>query len=158
VRQAIALLALMIGCFAECASAQSALIDQDLYGLARVRLFAIGKVGFAGQLQPAEQRLMRILARPTAARDLKHLYRIGTPEAQSYALAGLYQLDRGQFEQLLQRVRNSRAKILLESGCIVSIQTFPEIIRRIEAGSYLLFIAPADEVTSKAASARAPTL
>jgi hypothetical protein len=146
----IVLLALWAGCFAGSSFAQNAPIDQDLYGLARVHLFAIGTVGFAGQIQPGEQRLERILARPTAVRDLRRLYAIGTPEAKSYALAGLYQLDRSRFEQLSQRLQNSSAKILIERGCIVTIGSFPEIIRRIEAGRYLLFIGPAENSPKEA--------
>jgi hypothetical protein len=71
----IVLLALWAGCFAECVSAQSASItrDPDLYSLARVHLFAIETIGFAGQIQPGEQRLERILERPTAVRDLRRL-------------------------------------------------------------------------------------
>jgi len=154
----IVLLALWAGCFAECVSAQSASItrDPDLYSLARVHLFAIGTIGFAGQIQPGEQRLERILERPTAVRDLRRLYRIGTPEAQSYALVGLYQLDRSRFEQLSERLRNSRTKILIQRGCIVSVESFPEIIRRIEAGRYSLSIGPADDTAFKEASTRPP--
>jgi len=67
------------------------------------------------------------MLRRTALRDLAALFSIGTPEAKSYALVALYQLDRRRFEQLL-----------IQSGCMVSVEIFPELIRRIEAGGYSL--------------------
>jgi hypothetical protein len=56
-----------------------------------------------------------VVPRPVAA-AAEHLFETGTAEAKSYALVGLYNLNRTRFSQLAATLRSSKAEVLTAQG------------------------------------------
>jgi hypothetical protein len=66
-----------------------------LQGIATVKVFAFGGVGFAGKTSEGETDFRVIVAQPAnvALDALEKLYAVDNPQAKAYALAGIRKLD-----------------------------------------------------------------
>lgn len=76
------------------------------------------------------------MSRPNRLEILERVLESATPEAKSYALVGIYNLNRARFEVLASPLRSSESRVLIVRGCIISRTTLGSIIRSIEAGTY----------------------
>jgi hypothetical protein len=76
------------------------------------------------------------MSRPSRQETLEHLFKTGTPEAKSYALVGLYNLNRTRFSELAATLRSSKAEVVTAQGCIIHKTTLGAVIQSIGAGAY----------------------
>ena len=61
---------------------------------------------------------------------------VGNPQAKSYALVGIRELNVNRFKELSHSLRNSKEVVLTQIGCISFHESFNAILNRIEAGEY----------------------
>ena len=104
--------------------------------LANVKMFAFGGVGFASIATQGENDYAQVMSRPSRQETLEHLFKTGTPEAKSYALVGLYNLNRTRFSELAATLRSSKAEVVTAQGCIIHKTTLGAVIQSIGAGAY----------------------
>jgi hypothetical protein len=129
------------------ALAQSAGSDSDaVKRLSKVRMFAFGGVGFAGVTSQGEKDFRVIFAEPpaTSLARFENLYADGTPEAKSYALAGIRKLDGSHFKELLQTLQSSQEKVMTMQGCIIEDRTMAQVAKSIDSGQYDFWLKPRD--------------
>ena len=108
--------------------------------LATVTMFAFGGVGFAGSQSPGEKDYHAIMSRPNSLEILERLLGSATPEAKSYALVGIYKLNRARFEVLATTLQPSKVAVHMGRGCILSQTTLGAIVQSIEAGTYKQYL------------------
>jgi hypothetical protein len=130
----ILLIAMLFGGVVQ--SAQQPPADATFERLAKVSTFAFGGVGFAGTISEGEKDYDAIRARATALADFERLYETGNTMAKAYALVGIHELDAKGFKVLADAERGSAEKIDTMQGCIVSHETFGDVVKQIEAGRY----------------------
>ena len=105
--------------------------------LAKVKMFAFGGVGFASVATQGEKDCAQVMSRPSRQETLEHLFKTGTPEAKSYALVGLYNLNRTRFSELAATLRSSKTEVVTaHQGCILHKTTLGAVIQSIGAGAY----------------------
>jgi hypothetical protein len=111
--------------------------DPVVEHLAKAGVFAIGPVGFARITSPGEQDYRTVLNRKSALEDFEKLYAAGNVQAKCYALAGIHRLDPARFTELAAAsLRDSKETVTTMSGCILSRETFGDIIKQIESGRF----------------------
>lgn len=110
--------------------------DPVVERLAKVKMFAFGGVGFASIRTQGETDYEQIMSRPARQETLERLFKTGTPEAKSYALVGLYNLNRTRFSELAAPLHSSKADVMTAHGCIIHKTTLGAVIQSIEAGAY----------------------
>lgn len=110
--------------------------DPVLNRLAHVDHFAFGGVGFAGVTSQGEKDYRLILARPSALADFEKLFEAGNIQAKCYALIAIHDLDQRKFAELSLPLRQSKDKVKVMSGCIVSQQALSSVIARVDAGVF----------------------
>ena len=115
--------------------------DPVLDRLAKVDRFAFGGTGYAGIISQGEKDYKIILGRPSAKTDFETLIALGNPQAKSYALVGLRELDHRRFEQASKSLRDSTEDVATQNGCIVSHETLGVILKRIDADYYSVYSA-----------------
>jgi hypothetical protein len=98
--------------------------------------FAIGGVGVAGTISPAETDFRELLKEPDALAKCQKLLTDATPEGQMYGLLGLKLKDETAFLAALPKYKNSKTNLREMSGCIMGTITMGELAARIEKGSY----------------------
>jgi hypothetical protein len=111
-------------------------IDSVFNRLALVDRFAFGETGYAGVISPGEKDYKLILARPSALADFERLFSVGNSQAKSYALVGIRKLSPSRFEEVSRLLRDSKEKVLTQSGCIVFHKTLGAVLEQIVAGRY----------------------
>jgi hypothetical protein len=99
-------------------------------------VFAFGGVGFAGVTSDGEKDFRFIISLPSAARDFETIYETGTPEAKGYALAGIHELNRVRFKELLRSLGSSQAQVETMEGCIKERQPLVKVAAQIDSGRY----------------------
>jgi hypothetical protein len=110
----------------------------SLRGLSEARIFALGGVGFAGQI-PQELYLLRAIMalKPVqAAQELDKLYSGGNPQAMSYALVGMRKLDWKRYGELLALARTSDVTVRTMWGCIVLDEKIRTVADELDSGKY----------------------
>jgi hypothetical protein len=122
--------AMLLGTVAQ--SAQP--VDQAFERLAKVGLFAFGRVGFVGTISTGEKDYKVILSRPTALADFERLYSSGNAMAKAYALLGIRDVNPERFRALAEPMRNSKEQVTTMHGCIMSRESFGAIVMQIESG------------------------
>jgi hypothetical protein len=137
-RLQIAMLSLVLFHGAAGASAQVRLqgstLDRRLHGSAVDRLlnaeiFALGPVGFAYRTSQEEVDYRLILGQPAALVSFEKLYAEGNMQAKSYALTGIHQLSPARFEELYASLPDSKDKVTIVSGCVISGETLRDVAR-----------------------------
>lgn len=94
--------------------------------------FAIGGVGVAGLMTPAELAMREIRDGAQAEEQLRKLLREATPAGQIYALFALRQLDSTDYAALSVPYRQSSVMVPTISGCSVHTQPMSEAVRWID--------------------------
>jgi len=121
----------------------SVAFSQETHSVAMQRIenanvFAFGGIGYAGVTSQGENDFRVILSQPAsvAEADFERIYTSGNSEAKSYALAGIRELDRARFKELLESLRGSNEKVVTMEGCIVEDRPLLRVAQDINSGQY----------------------
>ena len=110
-------------------------------GLQSAGSFALGGVGVAGTMSASERALREVLKRQDAVARLEALVPNASPAGKLYALLGLKIRDRAAYERALEKCRTIDAKVETARGCILSQESFRDLVKEIERGQYDTFLA-----------------
>jgi hypothetical protein len=110
--------------------------DAVVERLAKVGVFAFGTVGYAAIISPGEKDYKTVLNRSSALEDFERLYTAGNLQAKCYALAGIHRLDPARFRELIRPLRDSKETVTTMTGCILSLEAFGDVIKKIESGRF----------------------
>jgi hypothetical protein len=105
-------------------------------GLRKAGSFAIGGVGVAGTMSAGERALRDVLKKPDAVSRLERMIPNATPAGKLYALLGLRSRDRAAYETALESCRSTDAKVETARGCMLSRESFRDLVKEIERGNY----------------------
>jgi hypothetical protein len=108
--------------------------------LEKAAMFALGGIGVAGTMSPGERALREVLANPNAVSRMKRLVTNATPAGRLYALLGLRIKDRALYNRVIQEVRPVDAKVETARGCMISQESFGDLVKEIERGQYDIFL------------------
>jgi hypothetical protein len=138
-RFAVVLLVVLCGV----ASAQDTL-SATVKSLTKTSVFAFGGVGFVGKISQGEIdfRVIQSQAAAVALASFEEIYASGDPAAKSYALAGIRQLDRERFKEILRSLDGSQEKVFTMEGCIMERRRLVDVAKAIDAGSYDNWLKP----------------
>ena len=101
----------------------------------------MGGVGVAGTMSAGERALRQVLKEPNAVSQLERMLTSATPAGKLYALLGLRARDRVAYERALKTCRSTDAKVETARGCMLSQESFRDLVKEIERGSYDDFLA-----------------
>ena len=96
----------------------------------------MGGVGVAGTMSAGERALRQILKEPDAVLQLERMIPNATPAGKLYALLGLRARDRAAYQRALEMCRSTDAKVETARGCILSQESFRDLVKEIERGNY----------------------
>jgi hypothetical protein len=105
-------------------------------GLQKAGSFAMGGVGVAGTMSAGERALRQILKEPDAVSRLESMIPNATPAGKLYALLGLRSRDRVAYERALEMCRSTDTKVQTARGCMLSQESFRDLVKEIERGNY----------------------
>jgi hypothetical protein len=77
-----------------------------------------------------------MLKEKNATERLEKLASNGSPAGKLYALLGLRIRDRAAYERALEKCRTLDAKIETARGCMISQESFRDLLKEIERGQY----------------------
>jgi hypothetical protein len=103
-------------------------------------MFALGGIGVAGTMSPGERALREVLANPNAVARMERLLTNATPAGRLYALLGLRLKDRALYNRVIQELRATDAKVETARGCMLSQESFGDLVKEIERGQYDTFL------------------
>jgi hypothetical protein len=104
--------------------------------LIKVRCFAFGGVGRAGQTSTGEVAFRAILRSDKGAELFKSAISEGSEEAKLYSLCGIRLLDRTSFAASAQPLSKGDSEVTTMSGCIGGHETVGAVVRQIADGVY----------------------
>ena len=135
--------AVLLVVFCSIASAQDAL-SATVKNLTNTGVFAFGGVGFVGKISEGEIDFRAIQSQPAAVAlsSFETIYATGDPAAKGYALAGIRQLDRERFKEILRSLDGSQEIVFTMEGCIMERRRLVEVAKAIDAGSYDHWLKP----------------
>jgi hypothetical protein len=110
-------------------------VDPD-HGVRKAGSFAMGGVGVAGTMSAGERALRQLLKEPDAVSRLEGMLSTATPAGQLYALLGLRARDRAAYARVLEKLRTVDAKVETARGCMLSQESFRDLLKEIERGQY----------------------
>ena len=102
--------------------------------------FALGGVGVAGTMSAGERALREILKKSDAVTRLEQLVPNASPAGKLYALLGLRIRDRAAYERAQEKCRTIDAKVETARGCMLSTESFRDLVKEIERGQYDTFL------------------
>jgi hypothetical protein len=113
-------------------------LSATVKNITKTGVFAFGGVGFVGKISQGEIDFRVIQSQPAAVAlaSFETIYATGDPAAKSYALAGIRQLDRARFKEILQSLDDSQEKVFTMEGCIMERRRLVDVAKAIDAGSY----------------------
>jgi hypothetical protein len=103
--------------------------------------FALGGIGVAGTMSSGERALREVLKQPDAAARLEAVLPNASPAGKLYAILGLRIRDRAAYERALEKCRGIDAKVETARGCMLSRESFRDLLKEIESGQYDSFLA-----------------
>ncbi|HSV63203.1 MAG TPA: hypothetical protein VLH83_07630 [Chthoniobacterales bacterium] len=109
-------------------------------GLQSAGSFALGGVGVAGTMSAGERALRDVLKKPDAVARLEAMIPNASPAGKLYALLGLKIRDRAAYERALEKCRSTDAKVETARGCMLSQESFRDLLKEIERGQYDTFL------------------
>jgi hypothetical protein len=109
--------------------------------LRKTELFALGGIGVAGSMSEGERALREVLNESGVTARLEKLLSDASPAGQLYALLGLRVRDRAAYERALGKLRTTNAKVHTARGCMLSEESFGDLVKEIERGLYDSFLA-----------------
>ncbi|HWG19801.1 MAG TPA: hypothetical protein VG225_04660 [Terracidiphilus sp.] len=106
--------------------------------IATTPYFAFGGVGYAGITSQGETDFRVLITQPRAIalQSFEKLYETGNGESKAYALAGIRELNPGEFDQMLSSLLHSTEKISTMEGCIVEQQSLAHVGANLKSGRY----------------------
>ncbi|MFL6518701.1 MAG: hypothetical protein ACJ8NS_00615 [Chthoniobacterales bacterium] len=113
----------------------------DDSGLQSAGSFALGGVGVAGTMSAGERALREVLKQPDAVTRLETMLPGASPAGKLYALLGLRIRDRAAYQRTLEKFRSTDAKVETARGCILTQESFRDLVKEIERGQYDTFLA-----------------
>jgi len=113
----------------------------DDSGLQSAGSFALGGVGVAGTMSAGERALREVLKQPDAVARLEAILPGASPAGKLYALLGLRVRDRAAYQRALETCRSTDAKVETARGCMLSHESFRDLVKEIERGQYDTFLA-----------------
>jgi hypothetical protein len=113
----------------------------DDSGLQSAGSFALGGVGVAGTMSAGERALREVLKQPDAVARLEALLPGASPAGKLYALLGLRIRDRAAYQRALEKCRSTDSKVETARGCMLSQESFRDLVKEIERGQYDAFLA-----------------
>lgn len=102
--------------------------------------FALGGIGVAGTMSAGERALREVLDQPNAAARLESMISSASPAGKLYALLGLRLRDRAAYARALEKCRSVDAKVETARGCMLSQESFRDLLKEIEKGQYDAFL------------------
>jgi hypothetical protein len=102
--------------------------------------FALGGVGVAGTMSAGERALREVLDQRNAVARLEALVSSASPAGKLYALLGLRLRDRTAYTRALEKCRTVDTKVATARGCILSQESFRDLLKEIERGQYDTFV------------------
>ena len=113
-------------------------LSATVKSLSKTGVFAFGGVGFIGKISQGEIDFKVIQSQPTAVAlgSFETIYATGDPAAKLYALAGIRQLDRERFKEILRSLDGSQEMVFTMQGCVMERHRLADVARSIDAGSY----------------------
>jgi len=109
-------------------------------GLESAGSFALGGIGVAGTMSSGERALREVLDQRDAMVRLEALVSSASPAGKLYALLGLRLRDRAAYERALEKCRAIDATVGTARGCILSRESFRDLVKEIERGQYDTFL------------------
>ena len=109
-------------------------------GLESAGSFAMGGVGVAGTMSGGERALREILNKPDAVEQLEALASAASPAGKLYALLGLRLRDGAAYQRALAKCRTIDAKVETARGCLLTQESFRDLLKEIERGQYDTFL------------------
>lgn len=91
-------------------------------------------------MSAGERALREVLKQPDAVARLEALLPDATPAGKLYALLGLRIRDRAAYQRALEKYRSTDATVGTTRGCILSRESFRDLVKEIERGEYDAFI------------------
>jgi len=91
-------------------------------------------------MSAGERALREILKQPDAVARLEVLLPTASPAGKLYALLGLRVRDRAAYEPALEKFRAIDAKVETARGCMLSQESFGDLVKEIERGRYDTFL------------------
>lgn len=104
----------------------------DFIVLQRADYFALGPVGYAGELPREVGAYNRLLASPDAAQIFKTLAATGTNAAKAYAVAALLELDPDYAMALADKYQRQGIVFTEFSGCLIYTISFDYLVENID--------------------------
>jgi hypothetical protein len=113
-------------------------LSATVKSLAETGMFAFGGVGFIGKISQGEIDFRVIQSQPAAVAlgNFETIYATGDSAAKLYALAGIRQLDRERFKEILRSLDGSQEMVFTMQGCVMERHRLADVARAIDAGSY----------------------
>jgi hypothetical protein len=113
-------------------------LSATVKSLSKTGVFAFGGVGFIGKISQGEIDFRAIQSQPAAVAlaSFETVYSTGDAPAQIYALAGIRQLDRERFKEILLSLGGSQEEVFTMEGCIMERRRLVDVAKAIDAGSY----------------------
>ena len=108
--------------------------------LEKAAMFAVGGIGVAGTMSPGERALREMLENPNAVASMERLLTNATPAGRLYALLGLRIKDPPLYNRVIQELRATDAKVETARGCMLSQESFGDLVKEIERGQYDTFL------------------
>ncbi len=102
--------------------------------------FALGGVGVAGTMSAGERALREVLRKPDAVARLEAMIPNASAAGKLYALLGLRIRDRAAYERALEKCRSVDGKVETARGCMLSRESFRDLVKEIEGGQYDTFL------------------
>ena len=109
-------------------------------GLQSAGSFALGGVGVAGTMSAGERALREVLKKQDAVARLEALLPNASPAGKLYALLGLKIRDRAAYERALEKCRSTDSTVETARGCMLSRESFRDLVKEIERGQYDTFL------------------
>ena len=113
-------------------------LSTTVKSLTNTGVFAFGGVGFVGKISEGEIDFRVIQSQPAAVAltSFETVYATGDAAAKGYALAGIRQLDRERFKEILRSLDGSQEMVFTMEGCIMERRRLVDVAKAIDAGSY----------------------
>jgi hypothetical protein len=112
------------------------LADSAAHDLAAAKSFAFGGVGVAGIISAGEGNLRAVLQQSDASQQLQATFTHATPAGQLYILVGLRKCDRAAYQKITATLPASNDAVEVAHGCMISRETFHQILSEIQDGRY----------------------
>jgi hypothetical protein len=110
----------------------------NLKGLSESGIFTLGPIGYAAQTSQEETQFKAIFSLDSAKakQELERLYSSRNPQAISYALVGMRELDRKRYAEMFSAARTSKATVKTMFGCVIEAEKLRDVAKDLDSGKY----------------------